>query len=76
MLLVRKDADGAFTAGVTGFVAIYSAIGLRDEALNAALGDLLKGGPPQWMSITRLRRDAHERSASCRLHGERVCVSA
>ena len=31
VLLVRKDADGAFAAGVTGFVAIFSAIGLRDE---------------------------------------------
>jgi protein-L-isoaspartate(D-aspartate) O-methyltransferase len=76
VLLARKDADGAFAAGVTGFVAIYSAIGLRDEALNAALGELLRGGPPQWMTITRLRRDAHERLASCRLHGEQVCVSA
>ena len=41
VFLVRKGADGTFSAGVTGFVAICSAIGLRDDTLNAFIGKLL-----------------------------------
>jgi protein-L-isoaspartate(D-aspartate) O-methyltransferase len=76
VILVRKDADGTFAASLAGFVAIYSAVGLRDEALNPVVGKLLMGGPAQWASISRLRRDPHEPSATCRLHGERFCFSA
>jgi protein-L-isoaspartate(D-aspartate) O-methyltransferase len=75
VFLVRKGADGAFSAGVTGFVAIYSAVGLRDEALNAFIGKLLMTGPPQWTAITRLRRDPHAPGLSCRLHGSSFCLS-
>jgi protein-L-isoaspartate(D-aspartate) O-methyltransferase len=76
VFLVRKGADGAFSASVTGFVAIYSAIGLRDDTLNAFIGKLLMTGPSQWTAITRLRRDAHEPALTCRLHGPSFCLSA
>jgi protein-L-isoaspartate(D-aspartate) O-methyltransferase len=76
VFLVRKEGDGTFGAGIAGFVAIYSAIALRDEALNPIIGKLLMGGPPQWTSISRLRRDSHDPSASCRLHGGHFCLSA
>jgi protein-L-isoaspartate(D-aspartate) O-methyltransferase len=76
VFLIRRDADGTFSAGVTGFVAIYSAVGLRDETLNAFIGKLLMTGPQQWTAIRRLRRDPHEPALSCRLHGASFCLSA
>ena len=75
VFLIRRDADATFSAGVTGFVAIYSAVGLRDEALNAYIAKLLMTGPQQWTAITRLRRDPHEPALSCRLHGASFCLS-
>ena len=75
VFLVRKGADDTFSAAVTGFVAIYSAVGLRDDVLNAFIGKLLMTGPQQWTAITRLRRDPHEPSLSCRLHGPSFCLS-
>ena len=76
VILVRKESEGTFGASLAGFVAIYSAVGLRDEALNPVVGKLLMGGPQQWASIVRLRRDPHEPSPSCRLHGDHFCLSA
>ena len=54
-------------------VAIYSGIGLRDDALNETLGQALRQAlfPP----IRRLRRDAHEPGATCWLHGSTFCLS-
>ena len=61
-LLTRRDRD--FAARVLSMVAIYSALGVRDESLNAVLGNAMMGGPGQWQAVTRLRRDAHEPAAS------------
>ncbi len=75
VFLVERH-EASFSARVTGFVAVYSAVGLRDEALNAYIGKLLMTGPQQWSAITRLRRDAHAPALSCRLHGGHFCLSA
>ena len=75
VMLTRRSA-AEFTARVVGFVAIYTAVGLRDEQMNRALGQALMGGPMRWQTITRLRRDAHEATASCWLHGPSFCLSA
>ena len=56
-------------------VAIYSAVGLRDDELNDRLGKAMAGGSMQWLAIKRLRRDAHEPAASCWLHGPSFCFS-
>jgi len=48
---------------------------LRDDALNARVGKALMGGPMQWASVKQLRRDAHEPSSSCWLHGPTSCWS-
>ena len=37
-LLLTKEDDGAFLVRPLNFVAIYSAVGVRDESLNAAIG--------------------------------------
>jgi protein-L-isoaspartate(D-aspartate) O-methyltransferase len=75
VFLVTRDG-GAFTARPAGFVAIYSAIGIRDEWLNAALGKAMMTGPQRAQAITRLRRDAHDPGLSCWLHGAGFCLSS
>lgn len=74
VLVTREDAD--FAARVMTVVAVYSAIGLRDPALNDRVGRALMAGPMQWAAVKRLRRDAHERSESCWYHGDRFCFSS
>jgi len=76
VFLVVRTADGSFSARVAGFVAIYSAVGIRDESLNAQLGKKMMAGPQQWSAVTRLRRDSHDPSPSCWLHAPRFCLSA
>ena len=73
LVLSTKEPDGAFTLRMVGFVAIYAAIGIRDDALNAALGQAMMKGP--FMPAKRLRRDAHEPSATCWAHGATACFS-
>jgi protein-L-isoaspartate(D-aspartate) O-methyltransferase len=67
--------DGYFDARVLAFVAIYSAIGLREETLNERLGKAMMAGPAQWQRVKRLRRDTHEPGSSCWLHGDGFCFS-
>jgi protein-L-isoaspartate(D-aspartate) O-methyltransferase len=75
VFLVRRAEDG-FTARLTGFVAIYSALGIRDESVNAQLGKAMTAGPQKAQGVTRLRRDPHEPSASCWLHTPACCLSS
>ena len=75
VLLVTRSEDGTFAARVTGFVAIYSAVAIRDDSINEQLGKAMMLGPQKWQAISRLRRDTHERSASCWLHGPGFCFS-
>jgi protein-L-isoaspartate(D-aspartate) O-methyltransferase len=72
MLQATRTAEG-FSARSITVVAIYGAIGLRDETLNAALGEAMRRQP--FPPIVRLRRDAHEPSADCWLHGPGACWS-
>jgi protein-L-isoaspartate(D-aspartate) O-methyltransferase len=75
MLLLTRRADHDFDVRLVTMVVIYSAIGLRDEALNAALGKALMRGPfpPRGM---RLRRNAHEPVDSCWFHGSSFCFGS
>ena len=75
VFLVGRDADGSFSARVAGFVAVYSAVGIRDEFLNAQLGKKMQAGPQAWSAVTRLRRDPHDPSLSCWLHAPHFCLS-
>ena len=74
--LVFVCAPGGFSPLEIGIVAVYAAQGLRDETLNETVGKALMGGPMKWQTVTRLRRDAHDVSASCWLHGHTCCFSA
>lgn len=73
MLVTRID-EATYAVKPCGVVAIYSAIGLRDETRNAALGEAMR--KQAWPPVTRLRRDAHERSESCWLHANGFCFDA
>lgn len=75
MVGLSKTSDPlALGARVLGMVAIYSAIGLRDEATNQKLGEALKRS--MWPTFKRLRRDPHDASPSCWMHGDGWCLSA
>jgi protein-L-isoaspartate(D-aspartate) O-methyltransferase len=74
LLSVVKDAGtSAHPARVMTFVTIYSALGLRDEAANTALGQALRRQP--FPAITRLRVDAHTLEPGCWCHTARGCWS-
>jgi protein-L-isoaspartate(D-aspartate) O-methyltransferase len=75
VFVVSKESDTQFSARALTIVAIYSALGIRDESLNSRLGKALMAGPAQWQAIRRLRRDVHEPSSSCWLHATTCCLS-
>ena len=47
-----------------------------DRASASELGKAMMAGPQKAQAVTRLRRDAHEPSLSCWLHGPAFCLSA
>ena len=74
LLLTRAGDPQALTARLLTFVAIFSAVGIRNDALNGELGSALASRP--FGPIKRLRRDPHERTEACWMHGPRVCFSS
>ena len=74
VLLTRQGDTASFDARAVTFVAIYSALGLRDESMHERIGRALQGNP--FPRLKRLRRDAHEPAAECWLHSDRFCLSA
>jgi len=76
LALLATAADPAvLDVRIVGFVAVYSAIGLRDAEINGRLGKALMAGPAQWQSVTRLRREAHDAAPECWLHERTFCLS-
>lgn len=73
VLLTRTTDPQSFDARVVGFVAIYTAIGVRDTALNDQLGQALRANP--FPLLRRLRLDIHDHSPSCWLHTSGACLS-
>lgn len=73
--LLTKQTAAELSARAVGMVAIYSAVALRDDEVNARLGKAMMGGPMQWNAVKRMRRDPHEPSTSCWLHGPTWCWS-
>ena len=74
MTLLTKSSDDTFDARPLSMTMIYSGVGLRDEALNAALGRALMRSP--FPAFTRLRRDPHDAGPSCWLHGSAFCLAS
>lgn len=74
MVLTATRQGDRWPAKLGSMVAIYSLVGLRDEGMAARLGQAFMGA--RWMSVKRIRRDAHEPDDSCVLHGQTACLSA
>jgi protein-L-isoaspartate(D-aspartate) O-methyltransferase len=72
MLLVRHSEDRLLPE-VVSFVAIYSALALRDPAIEADLAAALRR--TSFPNLTAVRRDAHERADACWLHAPEFCLS-
>jgi hypothetical protein len=72
-LLALKRTGTEFDARLVTVIAIYSAVGIRDEALNERIGKALMRGVAS--GLTRLRRDAHDESSACWPHTDRFCLS-
>jgi protein-L-isoaspartate(D-aspartate) O-methyltransferase len=73
MAMIIRTTEGALLAEILSFVAIYSAIGLRDPDIEARLGQALRR--TSFPNLTRLRREAHESSPECWLHAGHFCLS-
>jgi len=73
VLVSRTGSPDRFAARFIGFVAIYSALGLRDDAINPLVGQALARSP--FAPVRSLRRDAHEPGSSCWMHAPGFCLS-
>jgi protein-L-isoaspartate(D-aspartate) O-methyltransferase len=74
VVIVSRTEDGAdFRAEVQSFVAIYSAIGLRDAEIGARLEQALRR--TSFPNLAQLRRDQHDSTPACWLHGRGFCLS-
>jgi protein-L-isoaspartate(D-aspartate) O-methyltransferase len=71
--LAKNDDVSALDARVLTFVAIYSAVALRDDALNAQIGQALQRMP--FPRLRKLRLDTHGPGPTCWLHGSTFCLS-
>jgi protein-L-isoaspartate(D-aspartate) O-methyltransferase len=74
VILHAHRIAGAWRARVDSMIAIYSLVGVRDDAANGALGQALMRGPSA-APVTCIRRVAHAVDATCWLHVGGSCVS-
>lgn len=74
LFVTRRGNDWRAQVDAMMPVAIYSLKDLRDEQQGAALGRAMMNGT--LMKVTRIRRDPHDVSESCLVHGQTTCVSA
>jgi protein-L-isoaspartate(D-aspartate) O-methyltransferase len=71
--IISRSEDDGFGAEILSFVAIYSALGLRDAENAARLEQALRR--TSFPNLTRLRRDPHDSTPDCWLHGQGFCLS-
>jgi protein-L-isoaspartate(D-aspartate) O-methyltransferase len=72
VLKVLRKAEG-YTASFITSVGIFPCVGARDPQLNEKLKEAFKRGDRQ--AVQSLRRDSHEATDTCWLHGENFCLS-
>ncbi len=70
--VITRDA-GVWRAKALSFVAIYSMVSARDEAMAAVLGSATQHGG--WDQVTRLRTDPHTAGETCWCHWAGSCLS-
>jgi protein-L-isoaspartate(D-aspartate) O-methyltransferase len=72
MLKVKREERG-YTARFLYQVSVFHCEGSRDEIANQRLREAFMRG--EWGSVQSLRREAHELSEACWLHGDGFCLS-
>jgi protein-L-isoaspartate(D-aspartate) O-methyltransferase len=72
IVAIERTAVG-YSAEMLSFIAIYSAIGLRDPEMEARLGQAMRR--IAFPNLARLRRDEHVSTEACWLHGPDFCLS-
>ena len=75
VVVLAKQSALEFSARILAPVAVYSAVGLRDDSMNERLGKAMMGGPMKWAAVKRLRRDQHDEADTCWLHWTGGCLS-
>jgi len=75
VFLLANDEGATLRAQAMAVVAIYSAVGLRDQSMNDALGKTIMAGPTAWQGVKHLRRDTHPPDGSCWFQIPGCCLS-
>lgn len=65
--------SGGYSAQIVTFVAIYSCTSVRDPQMEQALASAIGSG--SLMRMKSVRRDQHEPSETCSVHGNGFCIS-
>ncbi|MGA7924709.1 MAG: methyltransferase domain-containing protein [Candidatus Sulfotelmatobacter sp.] len=73
MAKITREANG-FSARVVTLVAIYSCVGMRDPQIEQALSKAMGAG--KLFKLRSLRRDVHEPTDTCLMHGADLCLSS
>jgi hypothetical protein len=73
VLITNSGGAGRWHARLAGFVAIYTAVGVRNEGINDLLGQAMAKSP--FAPIKSMRRDPHEQQPACWLHTPEFCLS-
>ena len=73
LLLTKTNNPTALDARVMTFVAIFNAVGARDETSNADLAKALQKMP--FPPLKHLRRDPHDSAATCWFHTPTFCLT-
>jgi hypothetical protein len=74
IVVITRTADGArLDARALSFVAIYSAVGLRDPEIGSRLAQAMRR--TAFPNLTQMRRGAHGITPDCWLHAENFCLS-
>ena len=72
MVRITRHPAG-YSAEIVTFVAIYSCTSVRDPQLEQALGKAM--GTGSFMKMKSVRRDQHEATDTCAVHGNGFCLS-
>jgi hypothetical protein len=72
MLKVKREERG-YTARFLSHVSVFHCEGARDEEANQRLREAFMRGVQG--SVHSLRRDVHELTDACCLHGDSFCLS-
>ena len=74
MVKIEANASDLWNAQMVSFVAIFSCTSARDPELEPILEQSLKSRA--LLNLKSLRRDRHERTETCIVHGPEACFSS